>query len=731
MKSKTVSSADNVRVICRVRPMNEKEEERLASSDSAGRRVCTEFNPSDKKSITVFTPVEKLERDKDPFDKHTFSFDHVFPCNSRQAEVYEVAALPTINGILEGFNGCILAYGQTSSGKTYTMQGDLDDAEVKGIIPRLVDTLFERIEKAGNKIEFSIKAGMIEIYNERLKDLLNTNNEALTVREEKHKGVFLENLTEVSISSADEVYTLMKSGNNNRAVAYTNMNAQSSRSHSIFVLNLTINDLEGFSCKTSVLHLVDLAGSEMISKTGATGKTLEEAKNINKSLTVLGRVINALTDGKSDYIPYRDSKLTRILQNSLGGNAKTCLIITASPSIHNASETLSTCRFGMRAKNIKNKAVVNKIPTIAELELVINRLRIELAKNSRRVALLEALVEDLGGRVAWKGGVADASVGKEAAGEGGRNGRENCGNEGNEENEDQAINEDKEEVVEEVKSNGDLVGELIRASVNKSYGEDIDTLLNQIKKERDRAKKKADDIELARRNLKEKESELSSLNAQLTTTKHEQQGITKQHSPSEQSSKKSYSTQDHNRILHEEQKKYTDERAHEIESIAKLTRQNVDLRLENERLTEQLSKLEGMQSEEAMQRSLVVLQESLGSLNQMYHMKLNQDAVAKYDLELQKSVLGKVTAEKSKLNEEIMTMRSKINALTEECKYCKDYIRDKVPNGAKILENPELNKVSPIFIDKHNVVKRIRGGGGSSKDCFSMVQRFSANLIKV
>ena len=714
MKSKAASSADNVRVICRVRPMNEKEQEQLAFNDLWGRQVCTEFNSNDNKSIKVYTPMEKLERDKEPFDKHIFSFDYVFSPNSTQVEVYNIAALPTINGVLEGFNGCILAYGQTSSGKTYTMLGELDDAELKGIIPRLVDALFERIEKAGNKIEFTIKSGMIEIYNEKLKDLLNTDNDSLSIREEKQRGVYIENLTEVSITSADEVYNIMKAGNSNRAVGSTNMNAQSSRSHSIFVLNLTINDLESFSCKTSVLHLVDLAGSEMISKTGATGKTLEEAKNINKSLTVLGRVINALTDGKSDYIPYRDSKLTRILQNSLGGNAKTCLIVTASPSIYNASETLSTCRFGMRAKNIKNKAIVNKIPTIAELELIINRLRIELAKNNRRISQLEALVASLGGTIVDD----DISA---------TSGTPRMTVNGEESKEEEQVVEDEVKKIRK-KESVVLIDELIKASVNKSYGEDIDTLLDQLRKERKRAKMKGDDIKLVQKRLNEKTIEvdklkalLSNKEAEITIERKDLESIIQKRNSFEELSRKSYSMQDHDRIMSEEQKRYVNERDIAIGNIAKLTRQNLDLRLENERLAEQLNKLEGMQSEEIMESTLISLQESLSSLNQMYHQKLNQDAVTKHNLEQQKSMLEKVTEEKNRLNEQIMTMRYQINTLTEECENSREYIRNKVPNGDKILEDPELSKVNPKFVDKHNVVKKIRGGGGSSKDSFSMI----------
>lgn len=279
------------------------------------------------------------------------------------------------------------------------MQGDLDSERFRGIIPRMVDNVFEKIGQASESLEFTVKAAMLEIYNEKIRDLLDPSKNNLSVREDKQRGIYVDGLTEKSIGNEKEVYGLMKEGNDNRAVGATNMNAQSSRSHSIFLMSITMNDVENLSCKTGKLFLVDLAGSEVISKTGAKGQTLEEAKGINKSLTMLGRVINALTDGKSAYIPYRDSKLTRILQESLGGNSKTCLIITASPSMYNALETLSTCRFGMRAKSIKNNAKINKLLTVAELKLVVARLEKELEVKGRRIMQLEDMIVHLGGTI--------------------------------------------------------------------------------------------------------------------------------------------------------------------------------------------------------------------------------------------------------------------------------------------------------------------------------------------
>lgn len=231
---------------------------------------------------------------------------------------------------------------------------DIEDIEMQGIIPRMVRTVFARIETAGEQMEFTVKISMIEIYMERVRDLLDPSKDNLKVHEEKGKGVYVGDVTETYVSEEAEVYAVMRLGGSNRSIAATNMNAESSRSHSIFILTVTQTNMEDMSIKTGKLYLVDLAGSEKISKTGAKGTTLDEAKMINKSLTTLGKVITALTDKKATHIPYRESKLTRILQESLGGNSKTALIITCSPHPYNESETLGTLRFGQRARNIKN-----------------------------------------------------------------------------------------------------------------------------------------------------------------------------------------------------------------------------------------------------------------------------------------------------------------------------------------------------------------------------------------
>lgn len=263
----------------------------------------------------------------------------------------------------------------------------------------MVRTVFARIETAGEHLEFTVKISMIEIYMEKIRDLLDPTKDNLAVHEEKSKGIYIADVTETYVTDERDVYGIMKLGQSNRSIAATNMNAESSRSHSIFILTVTQSNLEDMSCKTGKLFLVDLAGSEKISKTGATGQVLEEAKKINQSLTTLGKVINALTDKKASHIPYRESKLTRILQESLGGNSRTALIITCSPHPYNELETLSTLRFGQRARNIKNQPKVNREYTIPELKRLLEKAEAEVDIQKCKVKALESIIIELGGSV--------------------------------------------------------------------------------------------------------------------------------------------------------------------------------------------------------------------------------------------------------------------------------------------------------------------------------------------
>jgi len=325
---------------------------------------------------------------------HNFSFDKIFGPGCTQQEVYEYAAKPVVDDILRGYNGTIFVYGQTSSGKTHTMQGpDITDMDQRGIIPRMNSHIFESIANSDPNIEFLVKASYIEIYMEKIRDLLDVSKDNLKVREEKSKGIWVDGATEVYVSNEQEVLDVIATGTSNRAIAETKMNKDSSRSHSIFILTIQQKNLNDLSNKTGKLYLVDLAGSEKVEKTGATGTTLDEAKMINKSLSTLGNVINALTDGKSTHVPYRDSKLTRVLQESLGGNSRTTLCINCSPSSFNEAETLSTLRFGNRAKSIKNQAKINQERSVAELKLLLGKAEKEIETLQATIGTLEDELE--------------------------------------------------------------------------------------------------------------------------------------------------------------------------------------------------------------------------------------------------------------------------------------------------------------------------------------------------
>lgn len=313
--------------------------------------------------------------------------------------MFDFSIRSTVDDILNGYNGTVFAYGQTGAGKSYTMMGaDIDDEEQRGIIPRIVEQMFASILRSPGNIEYTVRVSYMEIYMEKIRDLLVPQNDNLPIHEEKSRGVYVKGLLEIYVSSVQEVYEVMRRGGTARATAATNMNQESSRSHSIFVITITQKNVETGSAKSGQLFLVDLAGSEKVGKTGASGQTLEEAKKINKSLSALGMVINSLTDGKSTHIPYRDSKLTRILQESLGGNSRTTLIINCSPSSYNDQETLSTLRFGVRAKAIKNKAKINAELSPLELKQL-------LKKAQNQVTTYEVYVSSLEGEVqSWRSG---------------------------------------------------------------------------------------------------------------------------------------------------------------------------------------------------------------------------------------------------------------------------------------------------------------------------------------
>uniref|UniRef100_T1PCC8 Kinesin-like protein n=1 Tax=Musca domestica TaxID=7370 RepID=T1PCC8_MUSDO len=341
-----------VQVVVRCRPMSNKE--RSEGYDE----VISVYPKRGVIEISNQTDTQKEQR-------KVFTYDAVYDPGASQTTVYNEVVFPLVSSVLEGYNGCIFAYGQTGTGKTFTMEGIRGNDELVGIIPRSFEQIWLHINRTEN-FQFLVDVSYLEIYMEELRDLLKPNSKNLEVRESS-SGVYVPNLHSVTCKSVEDMMNVMKVGNKNRTVGFTNMNEHSSRSHSIFMIKIEMCDIETNTIKVGKLNLIDLAGSERQSKTGASAERLKEASKINLALSSLGNVISALAEN-SPHVPYRDSKLTRLLQDSLGGNSKTIMIANVGPSAYNYNETLTTLRYASRAKAIQNQPIKNEDPQDAKLK---------------------------------------------------------------------------------------------------------------------------------------------------------------------------------------------------------------------------------------------------------------------------------------------------------------------------------------------------------------------------
>ncbi|XP_056236718.1 kinesin-like protein KIF13A isoform X10 [Seriola aureovittata] len=382
-------SDTKVKVAVRVRPMNRREIE-----------LNTKCVVDMEDNQTVLHPPPSNAKGENRKQPKVFAFDHCFwsmdesnvPKYAGQEVVFKCLGEGILENAFQGYNACIFAYGQTGSGKSFSMMGN---GEQPGLIPRLCCSLFERVHREENEAHtFKVEVSYMEIYNEKVRDLLDPkgSRQSLKVREHKVLGPYVDGLSQLAVTSFEDIEVLMSEGNKSRTVAATNMNEESSRSHAVFsiIVTQTLYDLQSGNSgeKVSKLSLVDLAGSERVSKTGAAGERLKEGSNINKSLTTLGCVISALADqsagkGKAKFVPYRDSVLTWLLKDNLGGNSKTAMIATVSPAADNYEETLSTLRYADRAKRIVNHAVVNEDPNariIRELREEVEKLKVQLSQ---------------------------------------------------------------------------------------------------------------------------------------------------------------------------------------------------------------------------------------------------------------------------------------------------------------------------------------------------------------
>jgi hypothetical protein len=372
-------SKKGTNVYVRFRPDNYKEEKEGTQ--------CVDYFP-DLKTVNV--------------ENHSFRFKRIFPGETTQDQIFLSIGVPLVEPMMDGYNCGVLAYGQTGAGKTFTLFGHGFDSvhrnqieeEGRGLVPRLLQTLFHDIQLSMSPLlSYTVFVSFIQIYNEKIFDLINAAKEPLKLYQSAPHGIWLTDATSVPVKNSNEVLNQLKLGMSNRVTAPTLSNAESSRSHAVMVLTINKNITNTGTQISSQVYLVDLCGSERISKTGAYEERLKEAQNINKSLLSLGNVISALVENKK-HIPYRDSKLTRLLQNCFGGTSIATIVLCCSANSVNSVETLATLRFGDRANKVKNKPVRNTGDSVADLRRLLTEANTKIFCQQKIVRTqLEKIIE--------------------------------------------------------------------------------------------------------------------------------------------------------------------------------------------------------------------------------------------------------------------------------------------------------------------------------------------------
>ncbi|CAF2222880.1 unnamed protein product [Rotaria magnacalcarata] len=541
---------ESVRVVVRCRPMSDKEQdsgcERVVDMDGQQKQV-TLRRPRSEGSQRMSNSGE---------DVHNFYFDYVYDWNSKQKDVYEQTARALVDSVLEGFNGTIFAYGQTGTGKTFTMEGIRSQPELRGIIPSSFAHIFDSISRSTSR-QFLVRASYLEIYNESIRDLLSRDqNKRLQLQEHPKEGVHVHDLSSFITKNSPEIEHVMTTGNLNRSTGATNMNEHSSRSHAIFVITVESSEI-GVDGKPHIrvgkLNLVDLAGSERQAKTGSTGDRFKEATNINLSLSVLGNVISALVDGNS-HVPYRDSKLTRLLQNSLGGNSKTIMIATLGPANYNYEESLTTLRYANRAKNIKNQPRINEDPKDA----LLRKFQEEIARLKDRL---------------------------ENKGKGGRKSRRHKNRDGTEVGDD-ASDQDDEELF--LKEQQDKLNEEKRTIMHKKNINETEreALLRQLEEQKKAIEHEQDDRRKMQHKILEMESKLITGGKDIITHTSEQEQTLRQ------KRRQIAEVERRNREVQQQLQQREEERQTMNETYTSIKEEIEDKRAKRDKLSKSLKKLD-------------------------------------------------------------------------------------------------------------------------------------------